>query len=505
MPRAAVILGNDAVVAARPCSAWQLAHACRAAGFDIVVPPTVGDELVAGTYLERLARCGDRAVVACHCPRARMLLARCGSEGRVPPIRVVAPPIAAARALRLTYGDSILVTYVGDCPAAHDASINAHFSPSGFLASLERQRIAVHAEPDVMAPADAAPWHRYLSVPGGLPALRWLARAPVSRVLRDVGPADVDASRWTTSRSKVLLDLTEHAACACGGARSVIEECEPPRASAAIVVAPPGLELSDDFPVGAEPLHAKVEREPQAAPAAPSNRPVATLGNRATKVPPVRTALAGQPGSVAVNAPTPRQPQSQRDAGSPAETQASVRAAPTVGHHAAAPLARTGPAPRERTRRHSFTLLLIPLVVLTAATALGAGVYAFASRGAHSATASGASPVHGDTISSHAAAPAQTVRPRDSATASPATSAETTAPAASIYPDTTLAPLKVADSAATASRAKPKAARRRPRIEVVPGWLPQGRPTFAPVDTSRATRKDSSASARPKRDTIPRT
>src|SRR5688572_7542430 len=42
---AAVILGNDVVLAARPNTPAQLARACVAAGFDIVVPPSWGDEL----------------------------------------------------------------------------------------------------------------------------------------------------------------------------------------------------------------------------------------------------------------------------------------------------------------------------------------------------------------------------------------------------------------------------------------------------------------------------
>ena len=62
--RAAVIFGNDAVVAARPASPGQLANACRAAGFDMVVPPSWGDELVAVALLDRLAGTTDRQIIA---------------------------------------------------------------------------------------------------------------------------------------------------------------------------------------------------------------------------------------------------------------------------------------------------------------------------------------------------------------------------------------------------------------------------------------------------------
>src|SRR5215217_1687688 len=113
--RAAVILGNDAVVAARPYSPAQLSRACLSAGFDIVVPPSWGDELVAAGYIAQLARRRDHVVVACTCARVAALLARSGDDqpGRV---AVAAPPVAAARYLRLVYGDALLVTYVGDCP-----------------------------------------------------------------------------------------------------------------------------------------------------------------------------------------------------------------------------------------------------------------------------------------------------------------------------------------------------------------------------------------------------
>ena len=65
--QAAVILGNDTIVAARPFSPFQLANACRAAGFDMVVPPSWGDELIATEYLERLAVCRDAVAIACNC------------------------------------------------------------------------------------------------------------------------------------------------------------------------------------------------------------------------------------------------------------------------------------------------------------------------------------------------------------------------------------------------------------------------------------------------------
>ena len=465
-PRAAVILGNDAIVAARPCSAWQLVHACRAAGFDLVMPPTVGDELVAGAYLERLSRTADHAVVACHCPRARALLARCRPEARLPPIRVVAPPVAAARALRLTYGPSILVTYIGDCPAADDPSINARFSPAGFLASLDRQGIVMPTQPNAMPAAEATRWHRYLSVPGGLPALRWLARAPVNRVFRDVNAKDLDAARHAGSRSKVLLDLTECSGCACGAQRARIEECEPPRAAAPIVVAPSGLELGDDRP---PTVAAAQPSRPSQAPSSPAVPVVAeiALGTR--------------------EEPTP------------------AASTPPVRAERPRPLAMAQPQPPRA--RGALVLALLPLAVLAVAAALGAGVYAVASRGVRSATASGESPAWGDTTRRADTRPAMPTIPaearRETTTVSPATPM---APADTVSRLSSPASAsKPASAEMTADSVIPRRPSRRPRLEVVPGWLPQGHRTFTPIDTTRARKRDSSSTAPPKRDTIPRT
>lgn len=500
-PRAAVILGNDAVVAARPCSPWQLAHACRAAGFDIVVAPTVGDELVAATYLELLATRGERAVVACHCPRARGRLAHGHTDASIPAIRVVAPPIAAARALRLTHGASLLVTYVGDCPAADDRSINARFSPTGFLASLERQGIAMTAQPDAMPAAEAARWQRYRSVPGGLPALRWLARAPVNRVLRDVDATAIQAVQWESSRAKVLLDVSEAAACACGSARARIEEGEPLRASAASVLAPAGLEMRDDAlpPNDAAPATARLRPAetppvPARASAMHQTAPMTALGGAVTtpsdpgRTTPRNTLTASastEPGHASpVGSPPPR-PGRNHATRTPAAERAriteSVTSPPT-------------------TRRRSVTLALLPVVVLGVVGTLGMAVYAVSSGRVATPAASGDPRLAADTaaaVGPRGAPVTETLPPTATPSVTPTESgAASTQSNRSTRSDSATRP-------ATAGAA-PKAAPRTRRVEVVPGWLPQGRRTFTPIDTARA-RKDSASVPSGKPATLPRT
>ena len=226
--RAAIILGNDAILASRPSTTAQLTHACGAAGFDIIVPPSWGDELVARRCLERLADRPDDAVIACACDRVRALLPTLGrgGAGEAGHVSLAAPPVAAARFVRLVYGDPLLVTYVGDCPSAADPSIDARFSPAGFLASLHRQGIEVTAQPNDVTAAEANRWRRYESVPGGLPARRYLARPPIDRVVRTVEATDVDLALRTT-RAKVVLDLAPAARCYCSAESDRIAQMEP--------------------------------------------------------------------------------------------------------------------------------------------------------------------------------------------------------------------------------------------------------------------------------------
>jgi hypothetical protein len=463
--RAAVILGNDALVAARPSTPAQLSHACHAAGFDIVVPPTWGDELVASAYLARLADCPERVAVACTCPRVRALIDCTTPTEGVCSASVAAPPVAAARYLRATHGASLLITYVGDCPAASDREINARFSPHGFFASLERQGISIASQPVSVSEAERARWQRHHSLPGGLPALRWLARPPVDRVLREARDAKIDAARWaSTSRASVLLDFADASSCACGSNRALIEEGERERSMVPVVVAPVDLDLT------------------------PSSRLVVPESHQA----PLRAPTPPRGAAVPVASPPPAR-----------AATATPRAAPTS--------AAAEPA-RGRT-----VLALVPIVVLAIAAALGGAAYAVTSAtptsraAADSSTSGGAiaettpsidslpgqdsvppaastDTIHDSTTVLPAVRPQETNRARaDSATADSAK-----ADTAAAGPDT----LSAADSARRARRAR--------RVEVVPGWLPQSGVPWTPGDTGRLRRPPTPTPPPAKPDTIPR-
>ena len=92
-------LGNDALLAARPYTPAQLASACVLAGFDIIIPPSTGDEIVAAAYLDGLRGRADHTVIACACPHVRARVEE-SPFGGIPRVAIASPPVAAARYLR---------------------------------------------------------------------------------------------------------------------------------------------------------------------------------------------------------------------------------------------------------------------------------------------------------------------------------------------------------------------------------------------------------------------
>lgn len=505
-PRAAVIVGNDAVVAALPSSPAQLARACAAAGFDIVVPPSWGDELVADGYLTQLAGRRDGVVIACACPRVSALLARSTHGARSGCVRVAAPPVAVARYLRLVYGEPLLVTYVGDCPSASDPSIDARFTPAGFFASLHRQGVTLDSTPlsPELEDASADRWRRHRSMPGGLPTRRLLARAPVDRVLREVDADRVDPAAWATSRSRVLLDLSDAAACACGGNRAQVEDTQPSRNATPILVAPPGLSLK------AEPITVRsrgvvhpapavrAQRPPPAAAPARAHATAATGSDSAATVAPAPNAAARSAAPPVAAAAGITDPAAMpRHTRLPRSSAAAVTA--TRGFQAATPA--TVPRPDLPPAHSAMTLIAIPAVVLAITAALGIAAYAAAANAPSPPATRSRS-----TLTGEAAA-------RDSALRAPAPTANDSTAATSLPPTSPAPSVPQRDSARTRPLAPSGAAApvppRRPRAqrapELVPGWLPQGQKAWTPADTLSPRRPDSSGTARPRPDTIPRT
>ena len=439
---AAVILGNDAIAAIRPCAPSQLARACVAAGFDVIVPPSWGDELVAGAYLQQLADRLEYAVAPCACPLVRSMLERPGAASTVGCAFVAPPPVAAARYVRAKYGESVLITYVGDCPSASDPAIDARFSPAGFLASLNRQGVSVEDQPTETVAAESDRWRRYRSTPGGLPALRYLARQPINRVLRD-GDADSLTQGLPEVRSNMVVDFSIAANCACSGGGANIDDFEPPRTQSPIVVAPNGLDLSP-------------------APSPPRVRPTLRARPKSDAEPRAETADAPALAARVVDSVAIRSAEERPPDDTPAvmpTLAAEIQSTPRVIRPDPRPkkidAKRLEVQPPKFGRRRVALLASLPIVVLAAATALGIAVY-------------------------RASTPGTNAR---SSVAAPGIAADSLVPK---MPDSSMgyAPNQALDSAeADPDSAKDTLVRRRRRIQVVPGWLPQGRPKFTPVDS----------------------
>lgn len=253
-PFSIAILGNDAQRAAAPATPVQLMHGTLAAGFDAVVPASLGDELVAGETL-RLARlCGRRPVVQCACPFS--LTELCKREANLNDVTVaVAPaPVALARALRLERTEPQHITYIGACPGANDPSIDLQVAPAAFLRGLTQKGIDLSAQPEVFSDRLPPDRRRYLSLPGGAPRadlVESLLRRSVVTLPGGMNPLLAVADAMFDG-GVTLIDPAGAYHCVCAGsdraititeARQQIEAQEPLRSSSPIFEAPAWLDL----------------------------------------------------------------------------------------------------------------------------------------------------------------------------------------------------------------------------------------------------------------------
>ena len=132
-PLEIAIVGSDLLIAALPGRPLQVAHAIHACGYDLVIPASWGDELVARYGLEALDQAGSRPMVFSACPKVRSRLMASGTELLPHLISCIAPPAATARYLRALQPDLRLrVTYIGGCPGAADTSIDVRIRLRSF-------------------------------------------------------------------------------------------------------------------------------------------------------------------------------------------------------------------------------------------------------------------------------------------------------------------------------------------------------------------------------------
>ena len=264
-PSSIVVLGADAVLAALPATPVQLAHACRALGYDVAFPASWGDEVVAGSCLERLGEFGDGPAILCSCPLVTERLSRSGDELAPFMMNLVPPPVAAARYLRALYGKRpVRITYAGACPSASDPSIDARISPSQLLLAFEERGIVLAAQPEFFESVLPPDRRRYQSVPGGAPCAERLDEVDGGRELVELSCADdeiaVEIAQRLVTRQRALIDLAPRMGCVCSGAlavgaapgaRATLTALEPPRSSAPVL--DPTIRVDATLPSLAEP------------------------------------------------------------------------------------------------------------------------------------------------------------------------------------------------------------------------------------------------------------
>jgi hypothetical protein len=253
-PFSIAILGTDAFLAAAPALPVQLMHAALAAGFDAVVPASLGDELVASETLRLAQLHGRRPVVQCSCPFSLTQL--CKREANLADVTVAVAPavVALARALRMERTDVLHITYIGMCPGAQDPAIDLQVSPAAFLRGLQQKGIPISTQPDAFADRLPPDRRRFVSLPGGAPrpdVIQSLLRRDAVALDGHTNPLLAVADALFDG-GVTMIDPAGAYQCACTGAnaeqtaaegRAAMERLEPPRSAAPIFDAPPWLDL----------------------------------------------------------------------------------------------------------------------------------------------------------------------------------------------------------------------------------------------------------------------
>jgi hypothetical protein len=257
------IVGTDAVLAAAPATAVQIAHACLARGFEVAIPGSWGDELVAAETVRRLAKRERGPAVACSCPFVRARLQTGGADLGPFLLSLAPPPVALARYLRALYGArGVRITYIGACPAGADASIDEHLAPMEFFAQLAQRGISLVDQPRVFDSVVPPDRRRWCSLPGGAPAPELLWSEGGARTLVELEGQDVSSeiAEQLIANARALVDLAPALGCACAGAvagtsvrdaRPSVITLEPPRALGPVI--DPGVPVSFEPPAGAGP------------------------------------------------------------------------------------------------------------------------------------------------------------------------------------------------------------------------------------------------------------
>jgi hypothetical protein len=231
------------VLPARPI---QLAHACGALGFDLVIPLSWGDELVAEAALRALETRPPAPAVLCSCPLVRQRLLQAGGDLATALVAVAASPVAVARHLRSTLGKRLgSLSFVGKCPGAASPDYDVSYEPAELLGMFRDRGIHIQHQPDVFLDRVPPDRRRFVSLPGGCPTPEALWQR-CDRALVEIESQDLalEVAQHLMSPQSTLVDVATSVGCFCSGVttsdtdiavRVAVASIEPPRSSTPVI------------------------------------------------------------------------------------------------------------------------------------------------------------------------------------------------------------------------------------------------------------------------------
>ena len=240
----AIVLGNDAVLAARPATPTQVARACLEVGYDFVAPVSWGEELLAMRVVDAARQGGMEPAVVAHCPFVVEAL-REEAPAATDCWTGVAPPVATARYLRAAFADrEVHVTYAGRCPGASAPDVDECVFPEVLLGRLVDAGVVPDQQPDWFDASIPPDRSRYASQPGGVPVASLLA-TETGAELREAAPVTLGAvSHRGPDGDRRIIDLEVATGCVCARERHQSGTVEPPRAGRPVVRTDLEVELS---------------------------------------------------------------------------------------------------------------------------------------------------------------------------------------------------------------------------------------------------------------------
>jgi hypothetical protein len=290
---AILVVGTDTLIEALPARPIQLANACGEFGFDLAIPLSWGDELVAEAALRSLQARENSPAMLCTCPLVRRRLLASGGDLAGSMVSLVSPPVALSRYLRATLGGRLTsMAFVGRCPGARTPDFDLTYDPQEFLGLLKARGVEIQKQPETFFDRLPADRRRHVSLPGGCPTPEALWQRCNGRTLIELESAEfsIDLAQHLISADNVLLDAAAAVGCSCAGwtpsttgysARFAVTSLEPPRSQTPIVsdAVVPELRL----PVAVEPKSAE-DRGFALSPTVPGRPPMAVTPPTALRV-----------------------------------------------------------------------------------------------------------------------------------------------------------------------------------------------------------------------------